>query len=153
MRTSNNARITLAAGQKSPYTFEFTMKKYLVRPFAFLILVTCAVCIAPTASPAQHVRRLDGNAAAAGRLIVWRIPGLGNDLILSVNIDGRHVSDLTYGKHLDIPLSTGRHTVSVQPYPRISSASGDTVMINVRPGELYNFTAKGSVTQVILKRS
>ena len=96
-----------------------------------------------------------GTAAAAhgGRLIIWRVPGLGNDLVVGVNIDGRHAADLTYGAHLDTILSPGRHVISVQPYPRIYSYGGATVVIDVRPGELYNFTAKGSVSQLHLKRS
>ena len=88
-----------------------------------------------------------------GRLLIWRVPGLGNDLVVGVDIDGRHIADLTYGAHLDIILPPGRHLVSVQPYPRVYSYAGATVVINVRPGELYNFTAKGGVQQLILKRS
>jgi hypothetical protein len=92
-------------------------------------------------------------AHGAGRLIIWRVPGLGNDLVVAVNIDGRHAADLTYGAHLDTTLSPGRHVVSVEPYPRVYSFAGSSVVIDVRPGELYNFTAKGSVQQLILKRS
>jgi len=92
-------------------------------------------------------------AAQGCRLIIWRVPGLGNDLVVGVDIDGRHAADLTYGTHLDKILSPGRHVISVQPYPRIYSYGGATVVINVRPGELYNFTAKGSVSQLFLKRS
>jgi hypothetical protein len=128
------------------------MKKHLVRRFLFVSLAALALLTFPSAAHAQH-RRNTNYGGGEGRLVIWRIPGLGNDLIVGVKIDGRHVTDLTYGKHLDMPLSAGSHTVAVQPYPRVYSDSGDAVTINVRPGELYNFTAKGSVRQLLLRRS
>src|SRR5207248_10676211 len=78
-------------------------------------------------------------AQGGGRLIIWRVPGLGNDLVVGVDIDGRHIADLTYGAHLDTILSRSRHVVSVQPYPRVYSYAGATVVINFRTGELYKF--------------
>jgi hypothetical protein len=126
------------------------MKTTFVRTVLLLLL---AICVFPITSPGQHVRRSASTDGGDGRLVIWRVATLGNDMVVGVSIDGRHVADLTYGKHFDAAISAGRHTVTIQAYPRIISASGDSVMINVRPGELYNFTAKGGVTQLILKRS
>jgi hypothetical protein len=153
VRKLNNTRMTVEACKKSPYISQHIMKKFLVGPFASLLLVVCAVLAAPTAANAQHHRRFVEHGGAAGRLIIWRVATLGNDLVVGVRIDGQPVADLTYGKHLDIPVSPGPHTLVVQPYPRVYSDAAVRLTLNVRPGELYNFTAKGGVRQLILSRS
>jgi hypothetical protein len=98
------------------------------------------------AGPTSH-------AQSGGRLIVWRIPGLGNDLIVRLKIDGRTAADITYGNHFDAILPPGRHVLAVEAFPRPYRYAPYTVTINVRPGELYNFTAKGGTNQLVLKRS
>ena len=92
-------------------------------------------------------------AQTGGRLIIWRIPGLGNDLIVGVTIDGKRVADITYGNHFETILSPGRHVVMVEPFPNPYRYRHYAVTLNVRPGELYNFTAKGGTEQLVLKRS
>ena len=86
-----------------------------------------------------------------GRLVIWRSPGLGRNIIVGLMIDGRHVADLTYGRHYDEPISPGRHVIAAQAFPRVYGQNPYTVEINVRSGELYNFTAKGGVLQLVLK--
>jgi len=118
------------------------MKNYT--PKALFILAMCAILFGGiVASEAQ----------TGGRLIIWRIPGLGNDLIVGVTIDGRRVKDITYGNHFETILSPGRHVVMVEPFPNPSRYPPYAVTLNVRPGELYNFTAKGGTEQLVLKRS
>jgi len=90
-------------------------------------------------------------ARADGRLVIWRSPGLGRNVVVGVIIDGRHTADLTYGRHYDQPISNGRHVVAVQAYPRAYPLPPYSLQLNVRPGQLYNFTAKGGVQQLVLK--
>ena len=90
-------------------------------------------------------------AQADGRLVVWRSPGLGRNVVVGLTIDGRQAADLTYGRHYDQPISPGRHVIAVQAFPRAYPMPPFRVEINVRSGELYNFTAKGGVQQLILK--
>lgn len=108
-----------------------------------LLLVTALLLGSIATSSAEH----------GGRLIIWRIPGLGDNLFVGVDIDGRHAGDMPYGHHFETVLSPGRHVITVQPYPRIFSDAGATVVIKVRPGGLYNFTIKGSVRQLFLSGS
>lgn len=103
------------------------------------------------ASEAQQGRGAD--ARQGGRLIIWRIPGLGNDLIVGVTIDGRRVADITYGNHFETTLPPGRHVIMVEAFPQPYRYEPYSVTINVKPGELYNFTAKGGTSQLVLKRS
>jgi hypothetical protein len=122
------------------------------KPIAFLLFAACAAALVfSTTSGAQHVRRSGGTGS--GRLVIWRIPGLGNDLIVGVTIDGRRAGNINYGAHFETTLSPGRHVLSVEAFPQPFPRPPYTITINVRPGELYNFTAKGGTTQLILSRS
>ena len=126
------------------------MKNYTSK--ALFILAACVILLGGiAASDAQQVRATDSRQG--GRLIIWRIPGLGNDLIVGVTIDGRSAADITYGNHFETILSPGRHVVTVKAFPNPYLHEPYTITLNVRPGELYNFTAKGGTNQLVLKRS
>jgi hypothetical protein len=124
------------------------MKKYPFRTVSFLLLAGALLLSNVAPCDAQRVRGQEGS-----RLVIWRIPGLGNDLIVDVRIDGRPAGAVNYGQHFETILSPGRHVVSVralpQPYPRPPFA----ITIDVKPGQLYNFTAKGGTDQLILVKS
>ncbi|MFL6514710.1 MAG: hypothetical protein ACJ8M1_06785 [Chthoniobacterales bacterium] len=114
-----------------------------------VILLITAVALAPMSFARIHTTEVVGT----GHLIVWRSPGLGNDLIVRVLIDGRKAADVTYGGHFETNITAGRHVIGVQAFPQIFPGPPWNVEINVRPGELFNFTAKGSISQLILKRT
>src|SRR4029077_4574274 len=130
-----------ARGLKRPYASTGMMRHI---PRTILFLLVAAFVLGPAgASQAQH----------GGRLVIWRVATLGYDLFLSVSIDGRHAADLPYGHHFDTVLPPGRHVIFVEPYPKVFPDPGVSVVINVRPGDLFNFTTKGSVRQLYLSRS
>ena len=131
----------VAECRKWPYVSS-GMRKSILQTVLFLVLATVPLSAVPAA-----------RAQSGGRLVIWRVATLGNDLFVGVTIDGRHAGDLPYGHHLDTGLPSGRHVVAVKPYPAIYADAGATVVINVRPGELYNFTVKGSVRQLFFSRS
>jgi hypothetical protein len=116
--------------------------------FALTLLVTFGFGNAADARPPG--RREYG---VGGRLVIWRVPGLGNDLVVAVSIDGQRVADLTYGRHLDTTVAPGQHVITVEAYPRPFDHRTYSTAINVRPGELYNFTAKGGTENLHLTRS
>jgi hypothetical protein len=124
------------------------MKKYPFRTISFLLLAGALLLSSVAPCDAQRGRSQEG-----GRLVIWRIPGLGNDLIVDVRIDGKPAGAINYGQHFETILFPGGHVVSVralpQPYPRPPFA----ITIDVKPGHLYNFTAKGGTDQLILVRS
>jgi len=92
------------------------------------------------------------HSGPGGRLIVWRSPVIGTDVIIGVTVDGRRF-DVTYGGHFETILSPGRHVVGIQAFPQPYPQLPNNVVIHVRPGELFNFTAKGGTTQIYLKRT
>jgi hypothetical protein len=115
------------------------------------MLMAATALLLTSAIPANAGRRQVIVSEGAGRLIIWRSPALGRNVIVGLSVDGRHVADLTYGRHYDEPISSGPHTITAQPYPRVYAGSAYRLEINVRPGQLYNFTAKGGATQLVLK--
>ena len=124
------------------------MKKYK----ALLVFVTASAVLLTSMAMAEAGRVQSVQSQAGGRLVIWRSPGLGRNVIVGLTIDGRHAADLTYGNHYDQPISPGRHVIAAQAFPRAYPLLPYTVEIDVRPGELYNFTAKGGVQQLVLKQ-
>ena len=124
------------------------MKNY---PSKTLFVLVTVIILLGGITASQQVRGADSRQG--GRLIIWRIPGLGNDLIVGVTIDGRRVADITYGNHFETILSPGRHVVMVEAFPRPYQYEPYVITINVKPGELFNFTAKGGTSQLVLKRT
>ena len=118
---------------------------------ALIVLVTAGAVLLTSILTAEAGRVRTVQSGAGGRLVVWRSPGLGRNVVVGVLVDGRHVADLTYGRHYDEPISPGRHVIGAQAFPRAYPLPPYTVAINVRSGELYNFTAKGGVQQLVLK--
>ena len=115
------------------------------------MLIMAAMAVLFTFTTTTEARRYQLQPQTGGRLVVWRSPGLGRNVIVGLTVDGRHVADLTYGNHYDAILPPGRHIVGAQAFPRAYPLPPYTVEINVRPGQLYNFTAKGGVQQLVLK--
>ena len=92
-----------------------------------------------------------GTAAAQsrGRLIVWRGPDLGRNLVLSLRIDGRTAGNLVRAQRFDRSVWTGRRVLSVSAMPNASRSTSTTV--NVRPGRTYVFTAVwGNRNRIVL---
>ena len=123
------------------------MKKY--KPL--LIFLTASAVLLSSWATAQAGRVQSIQPEGGGRLVIWRSPGLGRNVIVGLTVDGRHVADLTYGRHYDEPISPGRHVIGAKAFPAVYQRPPYTIEINVRPGELYNFTAKGGVSQLVLK--
>jgi hypothetical protein len=128
------------------------MKKDPFHRIPFFLLTIGAILLSSVVtSDGQRVRTR--GSENGGRLIIWRIPGLGNDLIVDVQIDGRSAGTINYGQHFETTLSPGRHTVSVRAFPQPWPREPFTITLDVKPGALYNFTAKGGTLQLILVRS
>ena len=106
-------------------------------------------------SDAQSRRVVVGPVVAqpvegAARLIVRRLPGLGNFLIVNLHIDGVAVAAITYGRTYEGFLSPGRHVLSMLPTPNPKFLNPSTMILDVRSGETYSFTAQGYSGYLIL---
>jgi hypothetical protein len=98
---------------------------------------------------AQSGRVVDRSASAQSvrdpaRLIVRRIPNLGNNVIVDLYVDGAPFAAIGYGHTYDGYLPPGSHVLSVRPTPRPKWPGQMWQMtLYVRSGETYSFTAMG----------
>ena len=77
----------------------------------------------------------------AARLIVSRDPGLGNFVIAHLRVDGVLVAAIGYGRTYDGFLPPGRHVLSLLPTPSPRWPNPPGMILDVRSGQTYNFTA------------
>ena len=80
--------------------------------------------------------------AQPARLIIRRLPTLGNNVVVDLYVDGVPFGSATYGRTLDATLPPGRHVLSVQatPGPRYITRTNTT--LDAQGGGTYTFTAE-----------
>jgi hypothetical protein len=75
------------------------------------------------------------------RLIVRRIPNLGNNVIVDLYVDGVAFAAIGYGHTYEGSLPPGRHVLSVKPTPSPKWPAHWQIAVDVRSGKTYTFTA------------
>lgn len=92
-----------------------------------------------------------GNEA---RLIVSRVPNLGNHVVVDLSVDGVAVPPIEYGQTYEGFLPTGRHVLSVVATPNPRWTTPSRKIVYVRKGRTYSFTAIDDGSgHLILKRA
>ena len=132
------------------------MKTYNYRSRnALILMTTCFLFLSgytateAMSSDAQSRRvAIAGSAFAQpvndpGRLIIRRIPNLGNSVIVDLYVDGVAVAAIGYGHTYEGFLPPGRHVLSVLPTPNPKWFTQPQMILNVRNGQTYSFTAVG----------
>jgi hypothetical protein len=129
---------------------------------ALILIITCLLFLGPYAtSQAMSSDAQSRRAGAAGsavvqpveraaRLIVCRDPALGNFLIAHLDVDGVPVATIPYGRTYEGFLSPGQHVLSLLPTPNPAWRSPPAMVLNVRSGQTYTFTAIGDSGYLIL---
>jgi len=92
-----------------------------------------------------------GNDAA--RLVVWRIADLGNFVYVDLYVDGVPVAAIGYGSTYEGFLPPGRHVLSVLPTPNPKWPTPTVMILNVRSGQTYSFTADGDGSGHLILRA
>ena len=87
----------------------------------------------------------------AARLIVRRDPGLGNYVIAHLRVDGVLVATIGYGRSYEGFLPPGRHVLSTLPTPNPKWPTPSAMILDVRSGQTYSFTALGNSGHLILE--
>jgi len=87
------------------------------------------------------------SAADGGRLIIRRSPTLGNNVSVTVRIDGKLAGIITRGRTYEGYLTPGRHHLTASPNRSGGPWRGT---LNVRVGETYSYTASFNVDEVVL---
>jgi hypothetical protein len=129
---------------------------------ALILMTTCLLFLGPYAasqamsSDAQSRRAGAGGSTfvqpfeRAARLIVYRDPALCNFLIAHLNVDGVPVAAIPYGRTYEGFLRPGRHVLSLLPTPNPNWPTPSAMVLDVRSGETYTFTAIGDSGYLIL---
>jgi hypothetical protein len=90
------------------------------------------------------------SANGSARLIIQRIPNLGNSVYVDLYIDGAPVATIGYGTSYEGLLPPGRHLLSVLPTPSPKWLTRREMTLDVRSGQTYSFTADGYSGNLIL---
>src|SRR5215468_5303264 len=99
----------------------------------------------PTPSPTPH--------GPTGRLIVQRAPNFGTDLSIRLLVDGIRVANIPRNQHYGGVLSAGRHTVTALVLPNTQSRRPTTIVVRIKPGKVYIFTATWEGDRLVLRPS
>lgn len=99
----------------------------------------------PTPSPTPR--------GPTGRLIVQRAPNFGTDLSIRLSIDGKHAANIPRNQHYGGVLAAGRHTVTALALPNTQSRRPTSIVVTIKPGKVYIFTAMWESDRLVLRPS
>jgi hypothetical protein len=122
---------------------------------AFILMIACVLFLSGYAtdqamgSDAQSrrgpvARSADVQPVGDGaRLIIRRIPNLGNRVVVNLFVDGVAVAAIGYGHTYEGFLRPGRHVLAVVATPNPKWPTPMPIPLDVRNGQTYSFTAMG----------
>src|SRR6266404_8417318 len=102
----------------------------------------------PTATPTPSK-----SSRPTARLIVQRAPNFGTDLSIRLSIDGKKAADVPRNQHYGGVLAAGRHVVSALVLPNTQSRRPTSMVLAMKPGKVYIFTAMWEGDRLILRPS
>ena len=117
-----------------------------------------AICALLITSAHQSVKARDNNpanpsgaifatsAADGGRLLIGRSPVLGDNVGISLRIDGQVAGTLMRNRTFDRYITPGRHILTASP----TEGSAWRGILDVRRGETYSYTASYNVNKIVL---
>src|SRR5207302_11438792 len=127
------------------------------------LMTTCLLFL--SIYPASQAMRSDAHSRRAGiagsaivqpvngaaRLIIYRLPGLGNYVYVGLYVDGVWAAAIGYGRTYEGFLPPGRHVLSLLPTPSPKWRDPSTMILDARSGQTYNFTLIGDSGHLILQ--
>jgi hypothetical protein len=84
-------------------------------------------------------------------LIVRRDPGLGNFVWVQLSADGVLIANIGYGRTYEGFLPGGRHVLSLLPTPNPKFRIPWQMILDMRSGQTYTFTAMANSGHLILR--
>jgi hypothetical protein len=102
-------------------------------------MLTCLLFIGDyaTAKPVSTDK-----ATEPAKLIIKRTPDLGNNVIVTVHLDGKPFASVGYGHTFEGPLPPGKHALSVRATPSPKFVTKRKITLNAQSGQTYVFVAK-----------
>jgi len=104
-----------------------------------MLVFACAMFIGTLAQGSRGYLRT--NHIPPGRLTIQRSPNFGWNLGFHLQIDGRPVKTLVYGRSYSEWLSPGPHVLTVFKVPGFGFTEPTSVTVNIQPGTEYLFQA------------
>jgi len=86
-------------------------------------------------------RNASAQSAEPARLIIHRIPNLGNNVVVNLYVDGAPFGVAGYDQTLDKTLPAGRHLLSVAATPNPRDDTRSATAVDLESGKTYTFTA------------
>jgi hypothetical protein len=127
------------------------MKRYgsityiLSLAFACLIFSGCAgnqSSLGPGPAPAN-----------SGHLIVTRVANFGENLSLTLSVDGKDVGSFTEGRSYSGYIPAGQHVITARVDPRQPGVRPGRKTLTVKAGQTYSYTAAWSGGNLVLARN
>jgi len=126
-------------------------------PFSFSVLrlTICGLLIASAHQSLKAAEPKSSNpsgtifaasAADGGRLFIRRSPVLGDNVTVSLWIDGKVAGTLVKDRAFDRYIAPGRHILTAAP----TGGGSWRGTLNVRPGETYSYSASYNVNGIVL---
>ncbi|PYJ43665.1 MAG: hypothetical protein DME86_02335 [Verrucomicrobia bacterium] len=92
------------------------------------------------------------DSKTGGHLIVHRIANFGEDLVLTLSVDGAHLADVTENSTYDGYLPPGRHVLIPMAAPGGDDQTPTPLTLTVEEGKTYSYTARWQGSNVVLSK-
>src|ERR1700736_6480840 len=103
------------------------------------LIVTMLTCLLFISDYATAKSVPTDRATDSARLIIKRIPNLGNSVIVSVYLDGKPFASVGYGHTFEGSLPPGKHVLSVRATPNPKYVTKRKITLDAKSGQTYAF--------------
>ena len=121
-------------------------------PTPVLLLAICTLLIASCVNPSNSNSSSQSsatNAANGGRLVINPSPVLGDNVIITIRIDGEVAGTLMPTGTFVRSIKPGRHVLRASPNVTGEAWQGT---LDVHPGQTYSYIAEYNVSKLVLTR-
>jgi len=116
-----------------------------------ILSLACACLI--TAGCATQPGAATAPPPNSGHLIVTRVANFGEDLSLTLSVDGKDVGSFTEGAQYSGYLPAGQHRLTARVDPNRAGTGPARKTLTVQAGQTYSYTAAWSGQKLVLVRN
>jgi hypothetical protein len=127
------------------------MKKY--SSIIHVVGVVCACLIFSGCAGNQGGPGAGPIPANSGHLIVTRVANFGENLSLTLSVDGKDVGSFTEGRSYSGYLPAGQHILTARVDPHQPGVRPGRKSLTVKAGQTYSYTAAWSGGNLVLVRN
>ena len=124
------------------------MKKH--NSIIYIVSLACAGLIFTGCATNQATAPIPANS---GHLVVTRVANFGENLSLTLSVDGKDVGSFGEGRNYDGYLSAGQHRLTARVDPNRTDARPGRTTLTVKAGQTYSYTAAWSGQNLVLVRN